>query len=122
MSAVEFGLALPTSLVEIPTRVPFVEHCNAAEELESLEENDCLADEPTSEAGFEPIVGRCAGMRRVLRQVEVVAPTDSGVLIQGETGTGKELIAQAIHNRSARRDRAVYQGELRRHTLWPAGE
>jgi len=41
----------------------------------------------------------------VLRDVEVVAPTDSGVLIQGETGTGKELIAQAIHNRSARRDR-----------------
>ena len=51
------------------------------------------------------IVGWSAALRRVLRQVEVVAPTDSGVLIQGETGTGKELIAQAIHERSARRGR-----------------
>ena len=57
------------------------------------------------EALFEGIVGRSPALRRALRQVEVVAPTDSGVLIQGETGTGKELIAQAIHNRSARRDR-----------------
>src|SRR4029077_9444261 len=54
---------------------------------------------------FEGIVGRSAALRRMLRQVEVVAPTDSGVLILGETGTGKELIARAIHNRSARRDR-----------------
>jgi formate hydrogenlyase transcriptional activator len=73
--------------------------------LESLEDKDHLAGEPTSEAGFEQIVGRSAALRRVLRQVEIVAPTDSGVLIQGETGTGKELIAQAIHNRSSRRDR-----------------
>ena len=49
-------------------------------------------------------MGRSAALQRVLRQVEVVAPTDSSVLIQGETGTGKELIAQAIHNRSSRRD------------------
>ena len=54
---------------------------------------------------FEGIVGRSAALRHMLRQVEVVAPTDSGVLILGETGTGKELIARAIHNRSARRDR-----------------
>jgi len=54
---------------------------------------------------FEGIVGRSAALRRMLRQIEVVAPTDSGVLILGETGTGKELIARAIHNRSARRDR-----------------
>jgi len=64
-------------------------------------------EEPTqsSEPLFENIVGRSPALQRVLREVEVVAPTDSGVLIQGETGTGKELIAQAIHNRSARRDR-----------------
>ena len=54
---------------------------------------------------FEGIVGRSAALRRMLCQVEVVAPTDSGVMILGETGTGKELIARAIHNRSARRDR-----------------
>jgi formate hydrogenlyase transcriptional activator len=62
-------------------------------------------DELRSELNFEEIVGRSSALQRVLRQVEVVAPTDSGVLIQGETGTGKELIARAIHNRSARRDR-----------------
>ena len=57
------------------------------------------------EPSFEGVIGRSPALQRVLREVEVVAPTDSGVLIQGETGTGKELIAQAIHNRSDRRDR-----------------
>jgi formate hydrogenlyase transcriptional activator len=69
------------------------------------EEKVHIGDELPSEACFEEIVGRSAALQRVLRQVEVVAPTDSGVLIQGETGTGKELIARAIHNRSGRRDR-----------------
>jgi formate hydrogenlyase transcriptional activator len=69
------------------------------------EEKAYLVDELPSEPSFEEIVGRSPALQRVLRNVEVVAPTDSGVLIQGETGTGKELIAQAIHNRSARRDR-----------------
>ena len=54
---------------------------------------------------FEGIVGRSAALQYVLGEVAVVAPTDSAVLILGETGTGKELIAQAIHNLSARRDR-----------------
>jgi formate hydrogenlyase transcriptional activator len=54
---------------------------------------------------FAGIVGRSAALRRTLREVEVVAPTDSGVLILGETGTGKELVARAIHNLSGRRDR-----------------
>src|SRR5246500_4893117 len=104
MSAVEFGLASQTPSVETPSHVPFEEHYNVADALEGPEDKDYL-DEPSSETGFEPIVGRSAALRRVLRQVEVVAPTDSGVLIQGETGTGKELIAEAIHNRSGRRDR-----------------
>src|SRR6267378_3316041 len=69
------------------------------------EERVCLEDENGSEPNFELIVGRSPALRSVLRQVEVVAPTDSSVLIQGETGTGKELIAQAIHNLSTRRDR-----------------
>ncbi|HZW78864.1 MAG TPA: sigma 54-interacting transcriptional regulator [Candidatus Deferrimicrobiaceae bacterium] len=69
------------------------------------EERVCLEEEFGCELNFEEIVGRSVPLQRVLRQVEVVAPTDSGVLIQGETGTGKELIARAIHNLSSRRDR-----------------
>jgi formate hydrogenlyase transcriptional activator len=70
------------------------------------EESICLEeDEIGSELNFKEIVGRSWALQRVLRQIEIVAPTDSGVLIQGETGTGKELIARAIHNLSARRDR-----------------
>jgi formate hydrogenlyase transcriptional activator len=69
------------------------------------EESVWLEGEIRSELNFEEIVGRSGALQRVLRQVEVVAPTDSGVLVQGETGTGKELIARAIHNLSARRDR-----------------
>jgi formate hydrogenlyase transcriptional activator len=72
---------------------------------ESSDHNTYAEDEPQNEPSFEEIVGRSPALQRVLRQVEVVAPTDSGVLIQGETGTGKELVAQAIHNRSTRRDR-----------------
>jgi transcriptional regulator with GAF, ATPase, and Fis domain len=55
--------------------------------------------------GFERIVGSSAPLRGVLDQIQTVAPTDSTVLIEGETGTGKELIAHAIHTRSRRRDR-----------------
>lgn len=59
-------------------------------------------DEIRSEQGFEGIIGRSSGIRAVLRNVELVAPTDSTVLIYGETGTGKELIARAIHEHSPR--------------------
>jgi formate hydrogenlyase transcriptional activator len=64
-----------------------------------------LEDEIRSEMNFEEIVGESAPLRAVLKQVETVAPTDSTVLISGETGTGKELIARAIHNLSPRRER-----------------
>ncbi len=69
------------------------------------EEKVYLENKIGSEGNFEEIVGKSAALQDVLRDVEVVAPTDSGVLIHGETGTGKELIARAIHNLSARRDR-----------------
>jgi formate hydrogenlyase transcriptional activator len=55
---------------------------------------------------FEDIVGKSQALREVLEQVAIVAPTDSTVLLHGETGTGKELIARAIHNLSSRRERA----------------
>ena len=72
---------------------------------DSSEKRVYLEDEVRTESNFGDIVGRSVALQRVLRQVEVVAPTDSGVLIRGETGTGKELIARAIHNLSTRRDR-----------------
>ena len=65
-----------------------------------------LEDEIRSELNFEEIVGKSEALRRVLREVETVAPTDSTVLIYGETGTGKELIARALHNLSSRHARA----------------
>jgi formate hydrogenlyase transcriptional activator len=65
-----------------------------------------LEDEIRSEMYFEDIVGTSAALRRVLHQVETVAPTDATVLIYGETGTGKELIARAIHHLSTRRQHA----------------
>jgi formate hydrogenlyase transcriptional activator len=65
-----------------------------------------LEDEIRSEMNFEEIIGNSPVLRQVLRQVEAVAPTNSTVLIQGETGSGKELIARAVHNLSQRRNHA----------------
>ena len=61
-----------------------------------------LESEIVSESGFEDIIGRSGALRKVLDQVYIVASTDSTVIIHGETGTGKELIARAIHRRSSR--------------------
>jgi len=63
-------------------------------------------DEIHSEMNFEQIVGKSATLRRVLKQVETVAPTESTVMIYGETGTGKELVARALHELSPRRSGA----------------
>ena len=65
-----------------------------------------LEDEIRSEQGFEEVIGRSSAIRGVLRKIETVAPTDSTVLIYGETGTGKELVARAIHERSSRNSKA----------------
>ncbi len=69
------------------------------------QENLALKEEIDQASMFEEIVGSSDALRQVLVQVTRVAPTDSTVLITGETGTGKELIARAIHNRSRRSDR-----------------
>jgi len=64
-----------------------------------------LEDEIRTSFNFGEIIGESPALRQVLEQIEIVAPTDSTVLIQGETGTGKELIARAIHGASGRQDR-----------------
>ena len=67
-------------------------------------------DRDTTRRGFEEIVGNSQELERVLEEVQYVAPTDSTVLIEGETGTGKELIAHAIHNSSSRHGRPFVSG------------
>ncbi len=66
-----------------------------------------LEDEIRTDHNFEEIIGESVALKRILKQVETVAPTGSIVLIHGETGTGKELIARAIHNLSDRRERTL---------------
>src|ERR1700680_2445661 len=97
-------------LVQVAGQVAIaVENALAFQEIAVLknklaQEKLYLEDEIRSEMNFDEIVGEGASLRAVLKQVETVAPTDSTVLITGETGTGKELIARAIHNLQPRRD------------------
>src|SRR5271165_989296 len=69
------------------------------------EERLYFESEIRSEHNFDVIVGKSEALQEVLEQTAIVAPTDSTVLLNGETGTGKELIARAIHNLSSRRER-----------------
>ena len=71
------------------------------------EEKLYLQDEIRTEYNFEEIIGDSMSLRRILDQLQTAAPTDSTILILGETGTGKELIARAIHHLSARRERTL---------------
>jgi formate hydrogenlyase transcriptional activator len=88
-----------------------VENALAYSQISDLKDNLAqeklyLEDEIRSELNFEEIVGKSEALRYVLHQVETVAPTDSTVLIYGETGTGKELVARALHNLGSRRSAA----------------
>ncbi len=83
-----------------------LQHRRLSKNVERVtEQKSYLEDEIRTEQDFEDIVGSSTTLRHVLQQVDTVAPTGSTVLIQGETGTGKELIARAIHDRSSRRER-----------------
>jgi formate hydrogenlyase transcriptional activator len=87
-----------------------VENTVAFQAIEALNdrlhrENVYLDEEVRAENNFGDIVGDSVALRRVLKEVETVAPTDSTVLIRGETGTGKELIARALHELSPRKSR-----------------
>ena len=90
---------------ELKLRASLAEVQTLRERLQS--ENQYLRSEVSSAEGFEDIVGKSPALQSVLFQVEQVAPADSTVLLLGETGTGKELIAKAIHARSRRRDRTL---------------
>ena len=89
-----------------------VENALAYREISELkdklaQEKLYLEEEIRSEMNFEQIIGNSSTLKHVLQLVETVAPSDSTVLLLGETGTGKELIARAIHDRSQRKDRTL---------------
>jgi formate hydrogenlyase transcriptional activator len=79
--------------------ITFVQDLQERDRLESIEENQAPVQHD-----FEEIVGSSAALKSTLRQVELVAPTDATVLILGETGTGKELVARAVHRMSPRKN------------------
>jgi formate hydrogenlyase transcriptional activator len=100
-------------LTEVGKQVAIaVENALAYREIDALknklqEEKLYLQEEIRTEYNFEEIVGTSATLKHALQDVETVAPTDSTVLIFGETGTGKELIARALHNLSGRREHTL---------------
>ena len=97
-------------LTQIAAQVAIaIDNARAHEEIAQLKdrlskEKLYLEDEIRSEHNFGEVVGNSTALRQVLKQVEIAAPSDATVLILGETGTGKELIARALHRLSARRD------------------
>src|SRR5882724_2543184 len=103
-----FSVADAELLAAVAKQVAFpVDNALAFQEIAELKdklaaEKVYLEDEIRTEYDFEEIIGQSSALKRVLHQVETVAPTDAAVLIGGETGTGKELIARAIHQLSQR--------------------
>jgi formate hydrogenlyase transcriptional activator len=100
-------------LQEVANQVALaVQNMQSYQEIASLKarlekENVYLREELRAEHNFDEIVGNSPALLKALHAVEQVAPTDSTVLIYGETGTGKELVARAIHGRSSRNGRAL---------------
>jgi formate hydrogenlyase transcriptional activator len=100
-------------LQEVANQVTLaIQNMRSYEEIDSLKarlekENVYLREELRAEHNFEEIVGNSPALLKALHAVDQVAPTDSTVLIYGETGTGKELVARAIHSRSTRNGRAL---------------
>jgi len=98
-------------LQQVAIQIAFaIDHVRAYEQINRLreqlaKENEYLVEEIRLTHNFGIMVGRSQALQEVVRLAETVAPTNSTVLISGETGTGKELLARAIHERSARRDK-----------------
>ena len=89
-----------------------VANARAFEEIQrlkdQLEQHNAYLQEEVSEArAFGDLIGQSGALRQLVSQIDLVAPTDASVLIQGETGTGKELVAREIHRRSARKDKPL---------------
>jgi len=89
--------------IAIENALAFMEISELKDKL--AQEKLYLEEEFRSEMGFEQIIGKSAALKHALQLVETVAPSDSTVLLLGETGTGKELIARAVHDRSRRKQR-----------------
>ena len=100
-------------LMEVASQIAIaVDNLRTHEETEALKarfeaEAVYLQEEIKTEHNFEEIIGQSAPIRQLLKKLEQVAPTDATVLIHGETGTGKELLARAVHDRSRRKDRPL---------------
>jgi len=89
-----------------------IANARAFEEIQRLkarleQQNAYLQEEVVEAKAFGDLVGNSAALRQIVSQIDLVAPTDASVLILGETGTGKELVAHEIHRRSRRKDRAL---------------
>jgi PAS domain S-box-containing protein len=116
----EFPVEVTISHVDVGGRILFTlilrdvdERRRAQDELRNLHlQNEYLQDEIRSVHNFEEIIGRSDALRAVLEKVRLVAETDSSVLILGETGSGKELIARAVHSNSKRKDRPLIKVNL----------
>ena len=108
-------------LTAVAKQVAFsIENALAFQEIETLREKleaekVYLQDEIRTQHNFEEIIGESPALNRILHEVEKVAPTDSAVLITGETGTGKELIARAVHDAERAPRAPVRRRQLRRH-------
>ena len=100
-------------LMEVANQISIaIDNMKSYEEIQALKarfqsETVYLQEEIKTDHNFEEIIGQSAPMRQLLRAIEQVAPTEATVLIQGETGTGKELLARAVHDRSRRKERPL---------------
>lgn len=96
------GLSTRTMMLDITARVLMEQ-----EQIRLKAQNEYLLEEIRSAQDYGNIIGDSPGLRKVMQQIQLVAPTDAVVLINGESGTGKELVAHAIHENSPRKGRAL---------------
>ncbi|SDP83772.1 sigma 54-interacting transcriptional regulator [Desulforhopalus singaporensis] len=103
------GEIFSSTLTRVESALALIEAFSKIKHLKAQLESDYnyLRDELDSEFGFHEMIGKSAPLQHVLFKIEQVAPTDTTVLILGETGTGKELVARAIHNKSTRKNRPL---------------